>query len=66
MTQEEKINYFRISAGICGLQMTEAGSELLVTIYEAILTTKGELGIKKISEIEASMKEKHTKKKEEK
>ena len=41
MTQEEKINYMRIAAGICGFGIDNKSLDLLVSLYELTMKKKG-------------------------
>ena len=52
MTHDEKIAYMKISAGIAGFGITHAHLDLLVTIYEHVLETKGKGTIMDCVEIE--------------
>jgi hypothetical protein len=56
MTHEEKINYMRISAGICGFGFEPKHLDLLVSIYELILEKKGKTDIDDLVHIEAAVK----------
>lgn len=42
MTHEEKIEYMRISAGICCYGFSHQQMDLLVSLYELVLQKKGE------------------------
>ena len=56
MTQEEKINYMRISAGVCGYGFKNEQLDLLVSLYELVLEKKGEGAIADIAKIESEVK----------
>ena len=57
MTHEEKINYMRIAAGICGYGFDEKGIDLLVSLYELVLEKQGDSDLKSISIIQTQVKE---------
>ncbi len=57
MTQEEKINYMRIAASVCGFGFKNEQLDLMVSLYELILEKKGESDIASISKIEEDVKE---------
>lgn len=56
MTQEEKINYMRISAGIAGFGFRNEQLDLLVSLYELILEKEGSSDIEQIVQIELEVK----------
>lgn len=63
MTHEEKINYLRISAGICGFSIQNEHLDLLISLYELILEKKGDGRIDDIVEVELEVKERANAKK---
>ncbi len=59
MTQDEKIKYFQMAAGVCGITMNLQTAELLVSQYELILYKKGDTDLKSIVEVEYKIEQKH-------
>lgn len=57
MTHEEKINFMRISAGICGYGFDHKGLDLLVSLYELVLEKQADSDLRSISKIEADVKQ---------
>jgi hypothetical protein len=57
MTHLEKINYMRISAGICGYKFSNEQLDLLISLYDLILSKEGETNIKDVVRIESEVKE---------
>jgi hypothetical protein len=56
MTNEEKINYMRISAGICGFSFKNEHLDLLVSLYELVLKQKGRTKLDDVVSIELDVK----------
>jgi len=56
MTQDAKINYMRISAGIAGFGFRNEQLDLLVSLYELILEKEGSSDIEQIVQIELEVK----------
>lgn len=56
MTHEEKINYMKISAGICGYAFDTKGLDLMVSLYELVIEKQGESDIRSISKLEVEVK----------
>lgn len=59
MTHEEKINYLKISAGICNFGFTPLQLDLLVSLFELIKEKEGETDVKSICKIQAEVEERH-------
>lgn len=57
MTHNEKIDYMRISAGVCGFSFQQEHLDLLVSIYELILEKKGSAKLDDIVCVEQAVKE---------
>lgn len=56
MTHEEKVNYMRISAGICGYGFKNEHLDLLVSLYELVLEKQGKGSIEDIVKAELDVK----------
>jgi hypothetical protein len=56
MTQEEKINYMRISSGICGFSIQNKHLDLLVSLYELVCKKEGSAKIDDIVAVELEVK----------
>ena len=56
MTHKEKINYMRISAGICRYGFSNEQLDTLVSLYELIIEKKGDGTIDDITKIEIECK----------
>lgn len=56
MTHEEKINYMRIAAGICGYGFDPKDLDMLVSLYELVIEKQGEADLKTICRVEADVK----------
>jgi hypothetical protein len=56
MTHEEKINYMKIAAGICGYGFDTKGLDLMVSLYELVIEKQGDSDLRSISKIEAEVK----------
>lgn len=57
MTHEEKINYMRIAAGICGYGFKNESLDLLVSLYELILEKQGKSDIEDMVRVEVAVKQ---------
>jgi hypothetical protein len=57
MTHEQKINYMRIACGIVGYGFEMKGLDMLVSIYELVITEQGKADLDTICKIEAAAKE---------
>lgn len=55
MTHEEKIQYMKYATGICHYGFTTKQLDLLVSLYEKVLVSKGETSLMDISKIEAQV-----------
>jgi hypothetical protein len=56
MTHEEKINYMRISAGICHFGFTNEQLDLLTSLYDLVLKNKGETNMEQVITVEHEVK----------
>lgn len=56
MTQEQKINYMRIAAGIVGYGFDNKGLDMLVSLYELVIEKQGETDMNSVCKIEAEVK----------
>jgi hypothetical protein len=56
MKHEEKINYMRIAAGICGFGFSNEQMDLLVCLYEQVISKGGDADLKGLSRIESEVK----------
>jgi hypothetical protein len=56
MTHEEKINYMRISAGICGFSIQNKHLDLLVSLYELTCKKEGNARLDDIVTVEMEVK----------
>lgn len=59
MTQDEKVKYFQMAAGICGIAMNLQTADLLVAQYELVLEKKGNTDLKSIVKVEYEIEQKH-------
>lgn len=56
MTHEDKINYMRISAGICGYAFKNEQLDLLLSLYELVIDKKGNTSLDDTVKIESDVK----------
>lgn len=56
MTQEQKINYMRIAAGIVGYGFDNKGLDMLVSLYDLVIEKQGETDINSVCKVEAEVK----------
>lgn len=63
MNHEEKINYMRIAAGICGFAFRNDQMDLLVSLYELVLEKQGDADLKSTVQIEHGVKERERQRK---
>lgn len=56
MTHDEKINYMRMSAGVCGFHIDHKHLDLLVSTYELILEKKGDTSLSDSAKVEVEVK----------
>jgi hypothetical protein len=57
MTHQEKINYMRIAAGICGFGFNNQQLDLLVSLYELTIEKEEKTDLMSIAKIEQECKE---------
>ena len=55
MSNEEKINFMRIAAGICGFRFENHHLDLLVSLYELTLRKQGKTTMDEIVNVEFSV-----------
>lgn len=48
MTQEEKIEYMKMAAGLCNFGFSHEQLDLLVSIYELVIEEKGDTCLSKV------------------
>jgi hypothetical protein len=56
MTHEEKINYLRIAAGICGYGFKNEQLDLLISLYELVIKKQGTTDLESVVAIEQEVK----------
>lgn len=59
MTQDEKINYMRIAAGIVGYKFDDKSLYLLICLYDLTLEKEGSATLKDVCTIESLVNEKY-------
>lgn len=59
MDTNEKINYYRIAAGIAGMGFTNEQLDLLVSLYDLTLKKNGKANIEDIVRVEVEVKERN-------
>lgn len=57
MTHDQKINYMRIAAGICGYGFTNKQLDLLVSIYDLVTEKQDETSLKDVVKAECDVKQ---------
>ena len=57
MTHEQKINYMRIAAGICSLGFTNNQLDLLVSLYELVISKEGNTSLDDTVRVEHEVNE---------
>jgi hypothetical protein len=65
MTHEEKINYMRISTGLCCFSFKMEHLDLLVSLYELIIGKQGKTDLRDVIEVEYACKEREKVRKKE-
>ena len=55
MTQDDKISYMKVAAGIIGYTFEKKGLEMLVSIYDKILDKKGQTDLSDLVDIQISI-----------
>lgn len=56
MTHDQKINYMRIAAGVCGFGISNQHLDLLVSLYELVIEKEGDADIRSMADIEVQVK----------
>ena len=56
MTHDQKVNYMKIAAGVCGYAFSIAGLDLLISLYDAVIEKEGATDLRTISNIEIDVK----------
>jgi hypothetical protein len=56
MTQEEKIEYMRLAAGMCNFGIDHKNLDLLVSLYELIIEKKGDATMRDAHHVEDEVK----------
>ena len=59
LTQEEKIECFRIALAICGYGFPKKDLELFARVYDEMLEKSGEVDLREVVKIHRSIEEKH-------
>jgi hypothetical protein len=59
MTHEEKIKYMQIAMGVCCFGFKPDQLDLLVSIYELIITKEGEANLRDISVVKREVQERY-------
>lgn len=65
MTLNEKIDYMRISCGICGFGLEEKHFDLLVSMYELVMSKKGNAKLDDMVEVKMQVDEREDARKRE-
>lgn len=55
MTHDEKINYMNIAAGICGFGFSREQMDLLVSLYEQVITKEGSADLRGLAKIQSEV-----------
>lgn len=56
MTQEQKINYMKISTGIVGYVFDYKGLDMLVSIYELVIEKEGKTDLSTVLKVQEEVK----------
>ena len=59
MTQEEKINYFKMAASFCNFAFSDEAVELLTEMYDLILLKEGKTDLHSLVDTRYKVIEKH-------
>lgn len=59
MTEQEKIQYFKMALGICNIGVSPATAELILLIYEELKLKEGEFTMKDATIIQANVTAKY-------
>ena len=64
MTHKQKIAYMRVALSIMNIGLREIDVDKIVTIYESVVETEGNLNIRDIVKIDQEVKKQYEKKEE--
>ena len=59
MTHSEKLEYMRLALAICGYGFPEKDLDLFVSLYDKIIESSGEVGLKEVVMLEYEVKSRH-------
>lgn len=61
MTHEEKVNYMRIACGMAGFGLNNISADLVVSIYELVVSKEGKSSVSDVIDIESEVKKRNFK-----
>ncbi len=59
MTHSEKLEYMRLALAICGYGFPAKDLDLFVSLYDKIIESSGEVGLREVVMIESEVKARH-------
>ena len=59
MTYSEKLEYMRLALAICGYGFPAKDLDLFVSLYDKIIESSGEVGLREVVMLESEVKARH-------
>ena len=59
MTHSEKLEYMRLALAICGYGFLPKDLDLFVSLYDKIVESSGEVGLREVVMLESEVKARH-------
>ena len=59
MTQDEKVKYFQMAAGLSGIVMDLLTAKILIAQYELVLEKKGDTDLRSVVKLQYEIEQKH-------